>query len=81
MRNNRRLDLCRYAVVAAILAATPALADGISNNITSAQDGIKTPPGAVVSPGLHGKVLLVNGIAFLLLNDGVNKVCLAGGCV
>ena len=79
MRNNRRLDLCRYAVVAAILAATPALADGISNNITSAQDGIKTPPGAIVSPGLHGKVLLVNGTTFLLLNGG-GKVCLAGGC-
>jgi hypothetical protein len=62
----------RYAIISALLAATPSFADGISYNITDAQDGIK-------SVGRGGKVLLVNGTSFLLLNGG-GKVCLAGGC-
>jgi hypothetical protein len=65
----------RYAIIAAILAASPALADGIDYGVVGSIDGIK----GGVSGGGHGKVLLVNGTTFLLLNGG-GKVCLAGGC-
>jgi hypothetical protein len=65
-----------YLIIAAILAASPALADGIDYGVVGSIDGIKKVGGS----GAHGKVLLVNGTAFLLLNDGINKVCLAAGC-
>jgi len=66
----------RYAIIAAILVASPALADGIDYGVVGSIDGIKRG----VSSSGHGKILLVNGTSFLLLNDGINKVCLAGGC-
>lgn len=34
--------------------------------------------GVAVQP--PGKVLLVDGVSFLLLTDGTSKLCRAGGC-
>ena len=40
--------------------------------------GVTTPGGSVPLP--TGKILLVDGVSFLLLTDGVSKLCRAGGC-
>lgn len=31
-------------------------------------------------PPLSGKLLLVDGVSFLLQTDAASKICLAGGC-
>jgi hypothetical protein len=31
-------------------------------------------------PPISGKLLLVDGVSFLLQTDGTSKICLAGGC-
>ena len=35
---------------------------------------------AAGSPPPSGKILLVDGVSFLLQTDGVSKICRAGGC-
>lgn len=41
---------------------------------------LKIKSSGVSSPALVGKLLLVDGVSFILLVDGSSKICLAGGC-
>jgi len=40
--------------------------------------GVNTQGGSIPAP--TGKILLADGVSFLLLTDGASKLCRAGGC-
>lgn len=67
-------------MVALSLLATAARSDGISKAFNDTLfGGVSVPStGGALAP--NGKVLLADGVSFLLQTDGTSKVCLAGGC-
>jgi hypothetical protein len=54
---------------------TPQIGGGIGQF-----DGGVSSPAVAAGPQPTGKILLADGVSFLLLTDGVSKLCRAGGC-
>jgi hypothetical protein len=76
------LMFSRALLVFALLAAsTLARSDGIFNPGSRGigfTDGIFN--GGVPIPQPTGKILLADGVSFILQTDAVSKICRAGGC-
>ncbi len=70
----------KAALVIVLLALSGAAYAGFNNC------GVGFCPGAIFGgtgfsrPGSTNKILLADGVAFLLQTDADSKVCLAGGC-
>jgi hypothetical protein len=70
-------------IILALLASTLARSDGIYNpasNQIGFTDGINNLAIGVAVPQPNGKILLVDGVSFILQTNGTSKICRAGGC-
>jgi len=65
-------------VLLALAGAAHALGLGLGNRFGKL--GASPNIGSVTPPGSSGKILLVDGVSFILQTDGTSKICLAGGC-
>jgi len=75
-------------VILSLLAATAAYAqfNGCPPGFCSGMRGFGgggggfSPNAGAVAPAASGKILLADGVSFLLKVDGASKLCRAGGC-
>ena len=74
--------MIRILIAGSLLLASiyAAHAFGLGLGNTFGRMGGAGKGGTSAPPGTTGKILLVDGVSFILQTDGTSKICLAGGC-
>lgn len=72
----------RSLIAIVLLSSTIATAHavGLGEGNRFGKLGAMSKGSGTAPPTTAGKILLVDGISFILKTDGVSKVCRAGGC-